>query len=84
MKAMRITIESHQVKVIRRLKGDFSAWCETCGAQSQLVTPEEAAEVVAQSCRQIYQWIEAEKVHYKETANGRIFICLNSLYAMGT
>jgi excisionase family DNA binding protein len=44
-----------------------------------MVTPDEAAAVVGVSTRTIYRWIEAEKLHFTETAGGLLTICLNSL-----
>ena len=33
--------------------------------------------------RTIYQWVEAGRVHFSETARGETLICLNSLSAAG-
>ena len=44
-----------------------------------MVTPDEAAAITCTNSRTIYRWVEAEKVHSTETADGATLICLNSL-----
>jgi hypothetical protein len=44
-----------------------------------MVTPDEAAAITCTNSRMIYRWVEAEKVHSTETADGATLICLNSL-----
>ena len=44
-----------------------------------MIRPDEAAIVAATSPREIYQWIEAGKLHYSEEPTGALLVCLNSL-----
>ena len=44
-----------------------------------LLTAEEAAATVGVTPRTIYQWVEAGRVHFSETAEGETLICLPSL-----
>jgi len=44
-----------------------------------MATPEEAAILTGFSLRAICRQVEAGGLHFRETANGQLFICLNSL-----
>ena len=79
MKRTEITIETHRVLVIRRPKSSFLAWCTACAEQSQMITPAEAVVLARVSTRTIYRWIESEKLHFTETPDGLLPVCLNSL-----
>lgn len=74
-----ITVETHSVLTIRRGSPYRLAWCEECGEQSQMATADETAILAGVSPRVIYQLIEARKVHFLETPDRVVFVCLNSL-----
>jgi len=44
-----------------------------------MVAPEQAALVTHIPLRMIYRWIETALVHFRETANGSVIVCLKSL-----
>jgi excisionase family DNA binding protein len=44
-----------------------------------MLTPDEAATLASVGTRTIYRCIEAEQIHFTETAGGQMFVCLNSL-----
>ena len=52
--------------------------CPVCAAGA-MVTPEEAATIARVTVRNIYARVEAERVHFLETADGRLLLCVNSL-----
>ena len=79
-KRTEISIETHRVLVISRLRKSAPAWCFSCRAQVNMVMPDEAAVLAGVSSRTIYRWIEAEKLHFTETPDGLLRICLNSLF----
>ena len=54
-------------------------FCEMCGGETRMVTPEQAADQAAVTVRTIYRWVEAESVHFIETDEGRVLICPNGL-----
>ena len=74
-----ITIEFDEVFTIRRPQRSITAWCGECAGQVFMLTPEEAAVQAGVSSRAIYRWIEAAAIHFAETADGRVFVCPNSL-----
>jgi hypothetical protein len=53
--------------------------CDACGAVVRLVTADDAAALAGTSAREIYRLVEARKIHFIETAQGSLLICLNSL-----
>jgi len=73
-----ITVETEQVLIIRRTGQPMTAWCQQCGAEVVMITPEEAARGAGASLRAIRRLVEAGQLHFRESANGRLFICLNS------
>jgi hypothetical protein len=44
-----------------------------------MLTPDEAAQMSRTTPRRIYQHLEAGRLHFTETDNGQLYICLNSL-----
>ena len=76
---VEITFEAERSVSIRKRPGNTQAWCAHCTAQVCLLTPEEAALVAGVSQRTIYRWVEAAKLHFHETPESVLRICLNSL-----
>jgi excisionase family DNA binding protein len=77
---MEITVERRRVLHISRRRFSMIAWCAACGERSRMVMPDEAAAVTGVTSRTIYRWIEAERLHYTETPEGILLICINSLH----
>ena len=78
-KRVRISFRRDRVIVIRPHASSRVAWCKGCRAGAVLLTAEEAAATAGVTPRTIYQWVEAGRVHFSETARGETLICLNSL-----
>ncbi|HZS04304.1 MAG TPA: hypothetical protein VFD58_05665 [Blastocatellia bacterium] len=74
-----ITVETEQVVVIRRAAEPISLWCAGCAAAVTMVTPAEAAIITGSSLRAVCREVEADRLHFTETADGLLLICLNSL-----
>jgi uncharacterized Zn finger protein len=79
-KRTEITLERSELSVIRRSVQRVVAWCDQCGEVVRMVTPDEARAVAGLSARQIYRWVECGRVHFREAPDGRVSICLKSLY----
>ena len=79
MKKTEITIETHQVKVIRRSRRAERAWCAACGAMVQMVTAEQSALLAGVTTRAIYRWVEEGRLHFTETEAGGLLVCPGSL-----
>jgi hypothetical protein len=73
-----ITIETWQRTVIRQSLSE-TLWCEFCGAQVEMFTPEQAAIIFDLDFHKINQGIENGSLHFMKVENGSLFLCLNSL-----
>jgi excisionase family DNA binding protein len=78
-KRMKVTLETNRLLVIARRGQAQPCWCTHCGAQVQMLWPDEAAALTGVSARTIYALVEAGQLHFTETADGRLLICPNSL-----
>jgi excisionase family DNA binding protein len=76
---IEITIEAERSVIFRKKRNNAQARCAHCAAQVRMLTPEEAALVAGVSQRTINRWVEAGKLHFTETPEGLLLICLNSL-----
>ncbi|MEW6207830.1 MAG: hypothetical protein AB1631_05645 [Acidobacteriota bacterium] len=75
----RITIETERIFVLSRRGSAIERWCDGCGEQVFMLRPEEAAVLTGISTRAIYRLIEDGLIHFVETADGLLLVCLNSL-----
>ena len=76
---IQLTIETHELLVISRTKGSTQGWCSECVGDVPLVRPEEAAVLADVSPRTIYRRVEAGLVHFAESPEGWLLVCLSSL-----
>lgn len=75
----KTAIEIHELYVVRRQKNTAPGVCHQCPREiASLVTPDEAATITGWSTRVIYRWVEAGIIHFQETTNGSLLVCLNS------
>ena len=74
-----ITIETERVLLMSRRRISVLTWCVACGERVTMITPDEAAITARVSSRAIYRWMEADRVHFNETADGLLLVCANSL-----
>jgi hypothetical protein len=91
-KRTEVTIEQHEVTIIHnsgrsgahRLLPDAPqrAWCPFCEQEVTVLTAETAAQVGGVSRREIYRRIESGELHFNETAEGVVQVCLTSLHAL--
>ena len=75
---MTITVEKERLLVVSQISRGES-WCEECNARVRILSPAEAAAVAAVSDRTIFRQIESRRLHFTETSQGAVLICLNSL-----
>ena len=75
---MKITVENERLLVVSQRQGSEN-WCEDCGARVRMLRPGEAAALTDVSDRTIFRQIESRRLHFTETSDGAVLICLNSL-----
>ena len=78
-RTIEVTIERNEFSVLRNCRGSAYAWCGVCARSVGMVTPEEAARRSGVSVRTIYREIEVGGLHFLETPQGLLLICVASL-----
>ena len=78
-KQIRITVNRSEWTLIKKLHGTATAVCPQCQARVEMATPEQAVTLTGIHSRVIYAWVEREYVHFIETAQGHLLVCLDSL-----
>ncbi len=79
---IEITVETEQLLVLRRRRA--TALCAQCASPVELLTAEEAATAAGVSLSSIQRSAEEQRLHFSETAEGRLLVCLNSLLDLTT
>ena len=74
-----IKVETEELYLLRRSGKPVRAWCPACAAEVRMLTADGAAAAAGVSTRTIYRWVERGKIHFTETGQGQVLICLNSL-----
>ena len=75
-------LEIHEFYVVRQQNNASPAVCSQCPvAIASLVAPDEAATVTGIPTRVIYRWVEEGLIHFQETVNNSLLVCLNSFPA---
>lgn len=78
-------VEIHEVYVIRTKSGSLPPLCNKCATGNSIMLPPEQAAIVANvPTRTIYRWVEAATIHFSDTPNGSLIVCLKSLPTTGT
>ena len=72
-------IEIDEITRVSYRPGSAQQWCSECGVLVVMVTPEQASAIAQVSVRTINQLVEAAGVHFIETPDRLLLICLNSL-----
>ena len=80
---IEIQVDKSRLLILRRSGGIVSNWCDDCSQASAMLTADEAAALTNVSSRIIYQRVERGEVHYRETPEGSLLICANSVRGNG-
>jgi hypothetical protein len=78
-KTTRITIESERVSITRWSGSLPRNWCQSCGAEVEMLSLEQASGLTQVLPRGILADSEARGVHATEASDGSMQICLPSL-----
>ena len=75
-------IEIHERLIVRSGTNSRPALCEACSPDdSFLLSPEQASNLTGIPARLIYRLVEAGTIHYRETPNGKLTVCIKTLMA---
>ncbi len=74
-----IIMETERVLIIKDQAGTVRGWCEACEALARLATPEIAAALTGLSRRAVYRLIETGQIHFTESPDAAIAVCLESI-----
>jgi len=83
-KRTEITIEIDEVIHLTSRCGAVRTWCAACAREVTMVTPEQAVAITSTSLRTVNRWVERESVHFRETPDGLLLLCADSLPAKET
>jgi hypothetical protein len=75
----KLIIETKRLTIIRQIGNITRSWCPSCDRQVQKVTPDQAAMMFRMSTRKIHRMVEEGQVHFIETSDGLLLICVDSL-----
>ena len=78
----RISVETHETKIIHLRTGGRSAFCQHCQASITWFTPEQVALLLNISVSEVCRDVETGRFHLTETERGTAQICGDSLAAI--
>ena len=76
---VEITLERERLLVVERREVSITDWCAACGSRVRMVMPDEAAKLTGLTARIVYQLVEARRLHFLESAEASLFVCVESL-----
>lgn len=75
----RVTVKTERTFVFRSRDSVRVEWCAECGAEVGMASVDGAAREAGVGELAIYRRVEERALHFREDAEGRILVCLNSL-----
>jgi hypothetical protein len=79
VRTIELTFERSEISVALKPRSTALSWCPSCRAHVPFVTPAEAARQTGASLRTIFRWVEASEIHFLETPDRVLLVCLASL-----
>lgn len=79
MKKATIAAETDRLLILNRHSGAVEGWCEDCEELAGMVGPEEAVALAAFRLQAVYRALEPSQLHYIESPDGLLHVCVNSL-----
>jgi hypothetical protein len=79
------TIKRRRVEITifeeeRVVRHSATTQCSVCRLNSEMLTPEQASELVRVQVESIHEWLAQGKAHGMKTTNGQDRVCRNSLF----
>jgi len=76
---VEITVDREVISLLHTPSAEVIGWCEGCGREVAMLNAEVAAMASGRTPREIYRWLEENKLHFEESATGAVRICSESL-----
>lgn len=74
-----ITVETHEVIIIRHRSRFPKPVCARCGPQAVMLTLDEATALFGYSTRELCRFVEQAEIHFVETSRRMLLVCPESL-----
>ena len=81
-KRTEITLETHELTIVRFRQNRTIAYCAVCQQQTPHFSVVQSVSVLSLSESVIFRLAESGEIHSCETANGLLRLCGNSLAAL--
>ena len=78
-RTIRITVERDRVWIIRQCGSLARIWCESCGAEVEFVSMEQAIALTGRTADEICHFVFVDKLHTSAVGGKAMRICLRSL-----
>jgi hypothetical protein len=78
-RTLRITVESDRVWIIRQCGSLTRTWCESCAAEVEFISAEQASALTGRTAGEIKQSVLAARLHTASAGGQTMRICLRSL-----
>jgi hypothetical protein len=80
-KRTEILIEFEELIMVNHGGGAIQSLCTDCHSDTWFVSPAQASLLTKVTVRTINRWVESGAVHFVETANGLLLVCVESVNA---
>ena len=74
-----ITVETERLLIIRRRYQAVEEWCPDCERLVLMIRPDQAAALSGRTLRAIFADIEKGLLHFLESPDGMVLVCLNTI-----
>lgn len=78
-RTVEIILERDEVFILPAPAATLRGWCDACGAEAEFASPDAAAVLLHTTTRALYRLVEAAAVHFIESPDGLLLICLRSI-----
>ena len=78
-RTIRITIERDRVWIIRQCGSLSRSWCESCGAEVEFLSLEQAIALTGRTANEIRHSVLVNKLHTSAIGGKAMRLCLRSL-----
>jgi hypothetical protein len=82
-KRLEIKFETHELTIVRFGRNRAVAYCALCRVHTPHLSVAESVSVLALTEKEIFRLAESGRIHSRETADGWLRLCADSMAALG-